>query len=50
MKARIDCSLSHKVRVQNARLASLNMETARFPDAFFASRAERNEPKRKAGK
>jgi hypothetical protein len=38
------------VRVQNARWASLNRKTARFPDAFFAARAERSEPSKNAGK
>ena len=50
MKARIDRSSVHSVRVQNARLASLNTETARFPEAFFASRAERSEPSKNAGR
>jgi hypothetical protein len=50
MNARIDRSSVHSVRVQNARWASLNRETARFPDAFFAARAERSEPSKNAGK
>jgi len=50
MKARIDRSSIHSVRVQNARLASLSTETAKFPDAFLASRADRSEPSKNAGK
>ena len=50
MKARIDRSSVHSVRVQNARWESLNTATARFPGAFFASRADRSEPSRNAGK
>jgi len=50
MKARIDCSSAHSVRVQNARLTSLNTDAARFPVAFLAARAERSEPSKNAGK
>jgi len=50
MKARIERSSVHSVRVQKAKWASLKMETARFPEEFFASRAERNEPSKNAGR
>src|SRR5260370_18974902 len=50
MKARIERSSLHSVRVQNVKFASLNSETAKLPGAFLASRAERNAPIKKTGK
>jgi len=42
--------VDHSVRVQNARLALLNTDTARFPVVFLAARAARSEPTKNAGK
>jgi len=50
MKARIAASSRHSVRVQNAKFASANRETARFPDAVLACRAARNALNEKIGK
>jgi len=50
MKARIERSSFHSVRVQKVKFASLNSETAKLPGAFLAWRAERNAPTKKTGK
>ena len=50
MKARIDCSSFHTVRVQKIKRASLSTDTARFPDAALACYAERSALIKNAGK